>query len=419
MRRFPVPVGLLSSALIALVALVLVPAAGAWTWPSDGAVLQPFSFDPAHPYAAGQHRGIDVGGAGGAPVVTPAAGTVTFAGAVPGSGKTVTVTTPDGLAITLTHLGSLIVAEGAAVTEGDGVGTIGPSGEPEVQEPYVHLGIRLAANPQGYLDPLSLLPARPAPVTAPSAPTPPPQPVAPQPLAVVSTPVSVPLATAPAAPAVAPAVPVLTEAATAGPVAAPDRATTPRGGDSPVASFLTVRHRPRVRTHDSSSSGPSPRPAESSAPSRAGSSRAASALPERHIAAAAAAARAESGTRQTRQSSEARPHATPRQRAGASAGGGEARTRSHGASHPRALRARVPVPVPATAPARTVRGGASVPVRWSTVAPLLALLLGLIAAAGSAARLRADRERVRMMAGSGNGSEDPGSARLAVCSGAS
>ena len=43
-------------------ALAIAPMAGAWTWPVDGLVLQVFSFDPLHPYAAGQHRGIDIGG---------------------------------------------------------------------------------------------------------------------------------------------------------------------------------------------------------------------------------------------------------------------------------------------------------------------------------------------------------------------
>ncbi len=48
-----------------------------------------FSFDPAHPYGAGQHRGIDIGGGAAAPVLAPAAGLVTFAGTVPGSGMSV------------------------------------------------------------------------------------------------------------------------------------------------------------------------------------------------------------------------------------------------------------------------------------------------------------------------------------------
>ena len=35
------------------------PPALAWTWPADGPVLRAFSFG-GDPYAAGQHRGIDV-----------------------------------------------------------------------------------------------------------------------------------------------------------------------------------------------------------------------------------------------------------------------------------------------------------------------------------------------------------------------
>ena len=38
--------------LLVLLLLLFVPAAGAWTWPVQGPVLQTFSFDPAHPYGA-------------------------------------------------------------------------------------------------------------------------------------------------------------------------------------------------------------------------------------------------------------------------------------------------------------------------------------------------------------------------------
>ena len=114
MRRF-----LLLAVLSVLVAgLVAVPTAGAWTWPASGPVLQPYDFDPAHPYAAGQHRGIDIAGAAGATVLAPATGTVTFAGTVPSSGKSITIATAAGDAVTLTHLGSLAVAAGAAVARG-------------------------------------------------------------------------------------------------------------------------------------------------------------------------------------------------------------------------------------------------------------------------------------------------------------
>lgn len=125
----------------------------------QGPVLQPFSYDEAHAYAAGQHRGIDIGAeAAGETVVAPAAGTVTFAGPVPTNGQSVTISTGDGYSVTLTHLGSILVAKGASVAEQDPVGTIGPSGTPEASRPYVHLGIRVATDPNGYVDPLGLLP---------------------------------------------------------------------------------------------------------------------------------------------------------------------------------------------------------------------------------------------------------------------
>ncbi|HVU77312.1 MAG TPA: M23 family metallopeptidase, partial [Gaiellaceae bacterium] len=160
----------------ALAALLVAPLARAWTWPADGSVLQPYSFDPNNPYAGGQHRGVDVAGDTGGPVRAPAAGEVTYVGTVPNSGRSLTITTADGYAVTLTHLGSTSVAKGATVAEGDVVGTIGPSGDPEVGGAYVHLGIRLASDPQGYLDPASLLPAR---APAPPAHGPDPAPAAP------------------------------------------------------------------------------------------------------------------------------------------------------------------------------------------------------------------------------------------------
>jgi murein DD-endopeptidase MepM/ murein hydrolase activator NlpD len=67
-------------------ALVVVPTAGAWTWPVKGPVLQKFVFGD-DPYAAGQHRGIDISASAGDPVVAAASGTVTFVGTVPSSGK--------------------------------------------------------------------------------------------------------------------------------------------------------------------------------------------------------------------------------------------------------------------------------------------------------------------------------------------
>jgi hypothetical protein len=144
-------------ALIAF--LVGASPAHAWTWPVKGPVLQQFSFG-GDPYAAGHHRGIDIAGPFGARVAAPAAGSVSFAGTVPGGGKTVTIKTGDGYAVTLVHLGTIQTRRGVSVAEGEVVGTVGASGEAEHAEPYVHLGVRIDSKPEGYVDPLAFLPPR-------------------------------------------------------------------------------------------------------------------------------------------------------------------------------------------------------------------------------------------------------------------
>src|SRR3982750_4375059 len=142
---------------------IAAPAALAWTWPVRGPVVQAFDFDQAHPYAAGQHRGIAIDAPPGTRVRAPVAGTISFAGTVPASGLSLTIRTEEGLAVTLTTLGGVGVARGDAVTEGDVVGTVG-------SDP-VHLGVREASSEQGYLDPLRFLPVADAP-SPPAAPTP-------------------------------------------------------------------------------------------------------------------------------------------------------------------------------------------------------------------------------------------------------
>ena len=132
-------------------------------------MLRPFSVGP-DPYAGGQHRGVDISAEVGRAVLAPAAGTVSFAGVVPGSGHVVTITTDDGYAVTLLQLAATSVARGDDVTEGAEVGVIGESSDAVTLQPHVHLGVRVAADPNGYVDPLGLLPARPpAPATAPAS----------------------------------------------------------------------------------------------------------------------------------------------------------------------------------------------------------------------------------------------------------
>ena len=171
-----------NSIVLALLALlVLAPGASAWAWPVDGPVLRPFVGGDA--YGGGQHRGIDIGAPSGSNVHSAVNGIVSFVGQLPHQGLCLTVRTADGYSVTLVHLGSIAVTTGTQVAEGDVVGTIGPTGDVEGTEPYVYLGIRLTADPNGYLDPLTLLPPRepPArpPVSQPPAPAPAPQPAPP------------------------------------------------------------------------------------------------------------------------------------------------------------------------------------------------------------------------------------------------
>jgi peptidase M23-like protein len=201
------------------------PPALAWTWPADGPVLRPFVLGD-DPYAGGQHRGIDVAAATDAPVRSPAAGVVSFAGMVPGGGRVVTVETPDGYSVTLVHLGSIAVARAALISEGETVGSIGQSGDPEHAEPYLHLGVRLTADQHGYVDPLTLLPQRI------EAPTPAPEPV--------------PAVTPPAQPAPSPTAP-----SAAAPT--PETPPPPRKAQAPVqpadahAGSRAARGRPAPR----------------------------------------------------------------------------------------------------------------------------------------------------------------------------
>ena len=131
-------------------------------------VLRPFSVGP-DPYAGGQHRGVDIGVPVGSEVRAPAGGSVSFVGSLPQGGRALTIQTADGYSVTLLQLAEIVVARGAAVAEGDVVGRSGSSADPATVEPHVHLGVRLTADPDGYVDPLGLLPTpAPAPVAVPA-----------------------------------------------------------------------------------------------------------------------------------------------------------------------------------------------------------------------------------------------------------
>ena len=174
-----------------------------WARPVDGAVVRPFSVDAADRFAAGQHRGIDLAAAPGARVRAACAGRVSFAGRVPGGGRTVSVRCGPLIA-TYQHLGSVSVTRGQAVLPGARIGRSG-RGAPV---PHVHLGARVAAT-GAYRDPAALFGGPPwplAPVPAPHR-APPAAPPGARPLGPAPTPVPVPVPVPEARPAPSPAPP--------------------------------------------------------------------------------------------------------------------------------------------------------------------------------------------------------------------
>ena len=144
---------------VGLASMVSTAGALAWTWPADGPVLRPFSVGPdpvcGRPAPRRRHRAQL-----GSVVLAPAGGTVSFVGFVPGGGRAVTIATDDGYAVTLLQLGATSVESGSTLTEGTAVGVVGESSDAVTAQPHVHFGVRVAADPNGYVDPLGLLPLR-------------------------------------------------------------------------------------------------------------------------------------------------------------------------------------------------------------------------------------------------------------------
>jgi len=146
------------------------PAAGEhWAWPVRGPVVSAFRLGP-DPFAAGQHRGVDIAAPAGMPVRAACAGVVRFAGRAGDSGRVVSVAC-GGFVVSYLHLARAGVRRGEDVDRGQRLGTVGTTGRRSVAVPHLHLGVRRAAGRWDYVDPLSLLPtpARREPPTLPAA----------------------------------------------------------------------------------------------------------------------------------------------------------------------------------------------------------------------------------------------------------
>ncbi len=126
--------------------------AGTFGWPLPGfpAVVGDFE-SPSHPFGPG-HRGVDLAGEPGMPVLAAGQGMVVFAGPLAGRGV-VSVDHAGGLRTTYEPV-TATVSAGDVVDRGDQIGTldVGHRGCPVPA--CLHWGVRRG---EDYLDPLQLL----------------------------------------------------------------------------------------------------------------------------------------------------------------------------------------------------------------------------------------------------------------------
>ena len=244
--------------LVTLTAFLLLstPAHASWSWPVRGEVITPYR-NGDDPYAAGQHRGIDIAAPVATPVMAAASGDVLFAGTAGSSGLTVSVRTGDGFDTSYLHLSAIAVHAGAHVSAGERLGAVGTSGTRSSVEPHLHFGVREAGKRHAYIDPLSMLP----PVVAPppsEAPRPSP---APAPLPPRAAPAPEPAPAPRGAPRPAPA-PRRSPRPAPAPRGAPRAAPAPRFSPAP-RSAPAPRFSPAPAPHLSPAprSAPEPRPA--------------------------------------------------------------------------------------------------------------------------------------------------------------
>jgi lipoprotein NlpD len=118
-----------------------------WRWPTAGPVTRGFS--------ESVHKGIDIGGARGDPVVAVAAGKVVYAGTgIVGFGELLIIKHNEEYLSAYGHNNRLLVTEGQTVTAGQIIAEKGSSGTDTVK---LHFEIRVEGKPT---DPQRVLPRR-------------------------------------------------------------------------------------------------------------------------------------------------------------------------------------------------------------------------------------------------------------------
>lgn len=122
---------------------------GQWQWPSTGKLVLGYSS------AAQPHKGIDIAGNTGDPVVAAKSGTVVYAGnGVRGYGNLLIVKHDAQFLSAYAHNSKLLVKEGDVVKGGQQIAEMGDSGTDRTK---LHFEVRRQGNP---VDPLQVLPRR-------------------------------------------------------------------------------------------------------------------------------------------------------------------------------------------------------------------------------------------------------------------
>jgi lipoprotein NlpD len=118
-----------------------------WRWPASGPVTRG--------YSGSLHKGIDIGGKRGDPVIAAAAGKVVYAGTgIVGFGELLIIKHNDVYLSAYGHNDRLLVAEGQNISAGQTIAEKGSSGTDTVK---LHFEIRKEGKP---IDPQRLLPRR-------------------------------------------------------------------------------------------------------------------------------------------------------------------------------------------------------------------------------------------------------------------
>ena len=121
-----------------------------YIWPSSGILTSGYGWRWGR-----MHRGIDIAGPIGTPVVAAAPGVVSYAGWNDGGyGNLVEIEHPDGSLTVYAHNDRILVSEGQKVAQGDQISEMGTTG----RSTGPHLHFEIHPNGQGAVNPMAVLP---------------------------------------------------------------------------------------------------------------------------------------------------------------------------------------------------------------------------------------------------------------------